>query len=213
LFFNLRRLTAQIQSTGDGDLQPYKVGKIARMLDVPEQDVVNMSHRLIAPNHSLRVAVRMGSQDELQDWLVDESASQERASGCGRSKRVLEKLQKRMVGHATVHHSCCTGTWSGDTFGSDHAAGHKGRVHRPPPGLSRALFLCRTRHGIDETCAATLASALINGQSKHDATAGAARACHLGPETVRRIATGSKADQINQRGAGAPQGLGAETVR
>jgi hypothetical protein len=86
----------------------------------------------------------------------------------------------------------------------------------PPPGMSRALFLCRTRHGIDETCAAALASALINEQSKHDATAvrtGAERACRLDPRTVRRIATGSKADQINQRAAGAPRGLGAETVR
>jgi hypothetical protein len=101
------------------------------MLDVPEQDVVNMSRRLIAPNHNLRVVARMGSQDELQGWLVDESASQKCASGCGGLKRVLEKLQKRIVRHATIHHSCCTGTWSGDSFGSDHAAGHKRRVHRP----------------------------------------------------------------------------------
>jgi hypothetical protein len=82
--------------------------------------------------------------------------------------------------------------------------------------MSRALFLCRTRHGIDETCAAALASALINGQSKHDATAvtvGAGRACRLEPQTVRRITAGSKADQINQRAAGAPRRLGAETVR
>jgi hypothetical protein len=82
--------------------------------------------------------------------------------------------------------------------------------------MSRALFLCRTRHGIDETCAAALASALINEQSKHDATAvtaGDGRACHPDRQTVRRIAIGSKADQVNQRAAGAPQVLGAETVR
>jgi hypothetical protein len=86
----------------------------------------------------------------------------------------------------------------------------------PPPAMSRALFLCYTRHGIDETCAAALASALISEQSKHDATAvttGGERACHLDPQTVRRIATGNKAGQINQRAAGAPRGLGAETVR
>jgi hypothetical protein len=86
----------------------------------------------------------------------------------------------------------------------------------PPPAMSRALFLCRTRHGIDETCAAALASALINEQSKHDATAvtaGAGRACHLDPRTIRRIAAGSKANQINRRAAESPQRLGAETVR
>lgn len=45
----------------------------------------------------------------------------------------------------------------------------------PPPAVSRALFLCRARHGIDETCAAALANALINEQLKHDATAGVER--------------------------------------
>jgi hypothetical protein len=86
----------------------------------------------------------------------------------------------------------------------------------PSPHMLRALFRCHTRQGIDETCAAALASALINGQSKHDATAvtvGAGRACRLEPQTVRRITAGSKADQINQRAAGAPRRLGAETVR
>ena len=86
----------------------------------------------------------------------------------------------------------------------------------PSPAMSRALLLCRTRHGIDETCAAALANALINEQSKHVATAvkaGAERACQLDPQTVRRIAIGSEADQIDQRGAGAPRRLGAETVR
>ncbi len=40
----------------------------------------------------------------------------------------------------------------------------------PPPAMSRALFLCHTRQGIDETCAAALANALINEQSKHSGT-------------------------------------------
>jgi RNA polymerase sigma-32 factor len=47
LFFNLRDRKAQIQSIGGGDLQPCQFGKIARMLDVPEQEVVNMNRRLI----------------------------------------------------------------------------------------------------------------------------------------------------------------------
>ena len=77
LFFNLRRLKGQMQAIDDGDLQPEQVSKIARMLDVPEQDVVNMNRRLAAPDHSLNAPVRQDSEGEWQDWLVDESESQE----------------------------------------------------------------------------------------------------------------------------------------
>ncbi len=77
LFFNLRRLKGQMQAIDDGDLQPEQVAKIAHALDVPEQDVVNMNRRLSAPDHSLNAPVRMDSEGEWQDWLVDESESQE----------------------------------------------------------------------------------------------------------------------------------------
>jgi len=50
LFFNLRRLKGQMQAIDDGDLQPEQVAKIARVLDVPEQDVVSMNRRLAALN-------------------------------------------------------------------------------------------------------------------------------------------------------------------
>ena len=77
LFFNLRRLKGQMQAIDDGDLHPDQVAKIARVLAVPEQDVVNMNRRLSAPDHSLNAPVRMDSEGEWQDWLVDESESQE----------------------------------------------------------------------------------------------------------------------------------------
>jgi RNA polymerase sigma-32 factor len=79
LFFNLRRLKGQMQAIDDGDLQPEQVAKIARVLDVPEQDVVSMNRRLAAPDHSLNAPVRQDSEGEWQDWLVDESDSQETA--------------------------------------------------------------------------------------------------------------------------------------
>ena len=81
LFFNLRRLKGQMQAIDDGDLQPEQVAKIARVLDVPEQDVVSMNRRLSAPDHSLNAPVRADSEGEWQDWLVDESESQETAMG------------------------------------------------------------------------------------------------------------------------------------
>jgi RNA polymerase sigma-32 factor len=77
LFFNLRRLKGQMQAIDDGDLQPEQVAKIAHILAVPEQDVVNMNRRLGAPDHSLNAPVRLDSEGEWQDWLVDESDSQE----------------------------------------------------------------------------------------------------------------------------------------
>ncbi len=79
LFFNLRRLKGQMQAIDDGDLQPEQVAKIATMLDVPEQDVVNMNRRLAAPDHSLNAPLRADSEGEWQDWLVDETESQETA--------------------------------------------------------------------------------------------------------------------------------------
>ena len=77
LFFNLRRLKGQMQAIEDGDLRPEQVGQIAKALSVSEQDVVNMNRRLAAPDHSLNAPVRADSEGEWQDWLVDESESQE----------------------------------------------------------------------------------------------------------------------------------------
>jgi len=77
LFFNLRRLKGQMQAIEDGDLHPDQVAEISRLLDVPEQDVVNMNRRLAAPDHSLNAPVRADSEGEWQDWLVDDGDSQE----------------------------------------------------------------------------------------------------------------------------------------
>ncbi len=77
LFFNLRRLKGQMQAIEDGDLHPEQVGSIAKALSVSETDVINMNRRLAAPDHSLNAPVRADSEGEWQDWLIDESDSQE----------------------------------------------------------------------------------------------------------------------------------------
>src|SRR5271168_87304 len=81
LFFNLRRLKGQMQAIEDGDLKPEQVAKIAHVLAVPEQDVISMNRRLAAPDHSLNAPVRADSEGEWQDWLVDETESQETTYG------------------------------------------------------------------------------------------------------------------------------------
>ena len=77
LFFNLRRLKGQMQAIEDGDLQPEQVERIAHLLDVPEEDVVNMNRRLASADSSLNAPIKMDGEGEWQDWLVDDSDSQE----------------------------------------------------------------------------------------------------------------------------------------
>src|ERR1700757_1762932 len=79
LFFNLRKLKGQMQAIEEGDLSPEQVSKIATRLGVPEEEVVNMNRRLASPDHSLNAPLRSDSEGEWQDWLVDESESQENA--------------------------------------------------------------------------------------------------------------------------------------
>ena len=77
LFFNLRRLKSQMQAIEEGDLSPEAVREIATTLEVTEQDVVDMNRRLAGPDHSLNAMLRADSETEWQDWLVDDTASQE----------------------------------------------------------------------------------------------------------------------------------------
>jgi RNA polymerase sigma-32 factor len=77
LFFNLRRLKAQMSALEDGDLQDEQVAKIAHALAVPEQDVISMNRRLASSDQSLNAPVRADSEGEWQDWLVDDTENQE----------------------------------------------------------------------------------------------------------------------------------------
>src|SRR5476649_1486592 len=77
LFFNLRKLKGQMRAIEEGDLSPEQVNKIATTLDVPEADVISMNRRLSAPDHSLNAPLRQDGDGEWQDWLVDDSDSQE----------------------------------------------------------------------------------------------------------------------------------------
>ena len=77
LFFNLRKAKSRISALEEGDLRPDQVKLIAKRLGVTEQDVVDMNRRL-GGDVSLNAPIREeGDSGEWQDWLVDESASQE----------------------------------------------------------------------------------------------------------------------------------------
>ena len=77
LFFNLRKLKGKLQAFEDGDLHPETVEKISSELRVPEKDVVSMNRRMAGADHSLNAPLRADGDGEWQDWLVDDSESQE----------------------------------------------------------------------------------------------------------------------------------------
>ncbi len=102
LFFNLRRMKGQIQALEEGDLKPDQVKTIAKRLGVTEEDVVSMNRRL-SGDTSLNAQIRADSDGEWQDWLVDESDSQEdvlveteeREMRSGLLREALDKLTDR----------------------------------------------------------------------------------------------------------------------
>jgi RNA polymerase sigma-32 factor len=77
LFFNLRKAKSKISALEEGDMRPDQVALIAKRLGVPEQDVIEMNRRL-GGDASLNAPIRDdGDAGEWQDWLVDDSVSQE----------------------------------------------------------------------------------------------------------------------------------------
>ena len=76
LFFNLRKAKGQISALEEGDLHPEHVATIATKLGVTKQDVVDMNRRL-GGDVSLNAPLREEGEGEWQDWLIDDSATQE----------------------------------------------------------------------------------------------------------------------------------------
>jgi len=77
LFFNLRKAKSKISALQEGDLRPDQVDIIAKRLGVTKQDVVDMNRRL-GGDASLNAPIREdGDSGEWQDWLADDSESQE----------------------------------------------------------------------------------------------------------------------------------------
>jgi RNA polymerase sigma-32 factor len=78
LFFNLRKAKSQIAALDEGDLRPDQVKQIATKLGVHEQEVIEMNRRL-GGDASLNSPIRADGEGdgEWQDWLVDDSDTQE----------------------------------------------------------------------------------------------------------------------------------------
>ncbi|MCC5967010.1 MAG: RNA polymerase sigma factor RpoH [Natronohydrobacter sp.] len=77
LFFNLRKAKSKLGALEDGDMRPENVARIARDLNVTEDEVISMNRRLAGSDSSLNAT--MGSEEgasSWQDWLEDEDADQ-----------------------------------------------------------------------------------------------------------------------------------------
>lgn len=93
LFFNLRRMKRDMKAIDDGDLSPEQVTDIADRLAVSEREVIDMNRRLIGGDRSLNAppASREDGDGEWQDWLADETESQESRIG---AQQELEHRQR-----------------------------------------------------------------------------------------------------------------------
>ena len=77
LFFNLKKLKNQLSDYSEGNLKPHQVKEIAERLDVSEKEVTEMEGRMSGNDYSLNAVVSAESEEEWQEWLVDEDADHE----------------------------------------------------------------------------------------------------------------------------------------
>ena len=75
LFFNLRRLRAKIDDTGDAVMTAENKKWVSEHLGVPERDVETMASRLSASDRSLNAPLAVDGDAQWQDLLPDESAT------------------------------------------------------------------------------------------------------------------------------------------
>lgn len=75
LFFNLRRLKAEMQTIDEPIISAQTIKDIAGELNVTEKEVIEMSKRLSGGDKSLNAPLKEEGLDQWQDWLVDEDSS------------------------------------------------------------------------------------------------------------------------------------------
>ncbi len=129
LFFNLRKAKSRISALEEGDLRPDQVKLIAKRLGVTEQDVVDMNRRL-GGDVSLNSPIREeGDSGEWQDWLVDDSISQEtrlaESEEADNRRKALGEALERAERARTPHLRGAPARRR-----ADHARGAGGRVRR-----------------------------------------------------------------------------------
>lgn len=98
LFFNLRRLRAKIDDTGDAIMTAENKKWVSEHLGVPERDVETMASRLSASDRSLNAPLATDGDAQWQDLLPDEGATpdqmvMETRDNAKRKQWIAEALQ------------------------------------------------------------------------------------------------------------------------
>ncbi len=100
LFFNLRKAKNKIGAIEEGELRPENVARIAKDLNVTEDEVISMNRRMAGGDASLNAQVKNDGEGaaEWQDWLEDEEADQaaelaERDELEGRRELLIEAMR------------------------------------------------------------------------------------------------------------------------
>ena len=100
LFFNLRRLKSKIAALEEGDMQPDHVATIARRLNVPEREVIEMNRRFLG-DMSLNAASRVDEEEgaEWQERLADPTSNFEDDV----AERSELNWRRQILGQALAH--------------------------------------------------------------------------------------------------------------
>ena len=101
LFFNLRRVKAQLGAFEGTELSTENARRIATTLDVREADVVQMNARFSARDDSLNVGLAEDDR-QWQDRLADDSESQEAVLMRRDEARQRHELLERAMVHLTA---------------------------------------------------------------------------------------------------------------
>ncbi len=101
LFFNLRKVKTRMHAIEGGDLPPDQVRTVAKTLNVPEQEVVNMNRRLSGPDHSLNAPMHEEGEGDWLDVLATEDENQEvllaRREELNGRRKLLDKAMKDLT--------------------------------------------------------------------------------------------------------------------
>ncbi len=97
LFFSLRNLKSKLEIMDTGELKPDEVSRLARAMDVPEKEIIDMNRRLAARDVSLNTHLSDDEGLEFQDTLVDENPSPEVLTGEGEELELRRNYLKQAL--------------------------------------------------------------------------------------------------------------------
>jgi len=101
LFFNLRKMKAKLGLYDEGDIPHEAAAKIAKRLDVTENEVIEMNRRLSRSDASLNAMVAEDGDTERQDLLIDDKPDPETVLGDNEDRKLGNMLLREALASLT----------------------------------------------------------------------------------------------------------------